>query len=102
MNEQPVRSVETDALRIAGRRHDLVPVIISDPLEETFPSFGIVDMEDPETGERLTPEEGLALLQSNDTSVRKRLTAVESKLQAKAKADAPQSRKQPAKIPSGR
>jgi len=40
-------------LRIVGRRHDLVPVVISDPLESTFPKLGLVELEDPETGERL-------------------------------------------------
>lgn len=40
-------------LRIVGRKHDLVPVVISDPMEETFPKLGIVALEDPETGERL-------------------------------------------------
>jgi uncharacterized protein (DUF58 family) len=41
------------ALRIVGRRHDLVPVVISDPLEQDFPRLGLVDLEDPETGERV-------------------------------------------------
>jgi len=40
-------------LRIARRRHDLVPVAISDPMEEAFPKLGLVQMEDPETGERV-------------------------------------------------
>ena len=39
-------------LRLVGRKHDLVPVVISDPLEEQLPRLGLVDMEDPETGER--------------------------------------------------
>jgi uncharacterized protein (DUF58 family) len=39
-------------IRIVGRRHDLVPVVISDPLEEKFPRLGMVAFEDPETGER--------------------------------------------------
>ncbi|MBX5481634.1 MAG: DUF58 domain-containing protein [Myxococcaceae bacterium] len=40
-------------LRIVSQKHDLVPVVISDPMEETFPKLGMVMMEDPETGERL-------------------------------------------------
>jgi uncharacterized protein (DUF58 family) len=40
-------------LRIAGRRHDLVPVVIADPFEEGFPKLGLVEMEDPETQQRL-------------------------------------------------
>lgn len=39
-------------LRLVGRKHDLVPVVVEDPLEAEFPRLGLVDMEDPETGER--------------------------------------------------
>lgn len=42
------------ALRVAARRHDLVPVAVIDPLEEALPSVGFVELEDPETGEVLT------------------------------------------------
>ncbi len=42
------------ALRIVARRHDLVPVVLVDPLEEQFPKLGVVDLEDAETGLRLT------------------------------------------------
>jgi uncharacterized protein (DUF58 family) len=38
------------ALRVAARRHDLVPVSISDPLEAALPPLGITLVEDPETG----------------------------------------------------
>jgi uncharacterized protein (DUF58 family) len=46
----PLASYER-ALRIAARRHDLVPVAVTDPLEEALPSVGLVELEDPETGE---------------------------------------------------
>jgi uncharacterized protein (DUF58 family) len=39
------------ALRIAARRHDLVPVTVADPLEEAFPNVGFIELEDPETGD---------------------------------------------------
>ncbi|HSP81632.1 MAG TPA: DUF58 domain-containing protein, partial [Myxococcaceae bacterium] len=39
-------------LRLVGRKHDLVPVVIADPLEQALPGMGLVEMEDPETGER--------------------------------------------------
>lgn len=42
------------ALRLVGRKHDLVPVVVVDPFEEKFPALGIVDLEDPETGARFT------------------------------------------------
>jgi uncharacterized protein (DUF58 family) len=45
----PVASYER-ALRITSRRHDLIPVTVSDPLEEALPDVGLLEMVDPETG----------------------------------------------------
>jgi uncharacterized protein (DUF58 family) len=39
------------ALRLASQRHDLIPVVVSDPLEDRLPKVGIIDLLDPETGE---------------------------------------------------
>jgi uncharacterized protein (DUF58 family) len=39
------------ALRVASQRHDLIPVVVSDPLESALPKVGLVDLLDPETGE---------------------------------------------------
>ncbi|MCH7526484.1 MAG: DUF58 domain-containing protein [Planctomycetes bacterium] len=41
------------ALRIARRRHDLIPIIIRDPREWELPSIGLVELQDPETGDFL-------------------------------------------------
>jgi uncharacterized protein (DUF58 family) len=41
------------ALRITSRRHDIIPVAVTDPLEEALPAVGLVEMEDPETGARV-------------------------------------------------
>jgi len=38
-------------LRIAASRHDIIPVAVTDPLEEAWPAVGLVEMEDPETGQ---------------------------------------------------
>lgn len=38
-------------LRLAGRRHDVVPVVITDPLEESMAPVGLIYAEDAETGE---------------------------------------------------
>jgi uncharacterized protein (DUF58 family) len=46
----PLPSYE-HALRIAAKRHDLVPVQVTDPLENALPKVGFIDVEDPETGE---------------------------------------------------
>jgi uncharacterized protein (DUF58 family) len=40
-------------LSVAGRRHDLVAVRMHDPRERSLPPLGLMEMEDPETGERL-------------------------------------------------
>lgn len=50
-------------LRVAARRHDLVPVVIVDPLEEQLPRVGLVHLRDAETGAE-------ALVDTNDTRVR--------------------------------
>ena len=52
-------------LKLVGRKHDLVPVVIRDPLEQDFPALGLVEFEDPETGERL-------LVDTSDPLVRAR------------------------------
>ncbi|MFO7637991.1 MAG: DUF58 domain-containing protein [bacterium] len=45
-------------LGIAARRHDLVAVSVTDPAEEELPRFGLVDLEDAETGEMVTVAAG--------------------------------------------
>jgi uncharacterized protein (DUF58 family) len=45
-------------LRLVSRRHDLVPVVISDPLEQIFPNLGLIQVEDPETGKRFVADLG--------------------------------------------
>ena len=39
------------AMKIARQRHELVPVVISDPMEQTLPRVGLILLEDLETGE---------------------------------------------------
>jgi uncharacterized protein (DUF58 family) len=51
------------ALRIAGKRHDIVAVTLTDPREEELPPLGLIDLEDPETGEEM-------LVDSSDTHFR--------------------------------
>ncbi len=41
-------------LRVAKRRHDLIPISISDPRESELPNVRFIDLVDSETGERLT------------------------------------------------
>jgi uncharacterized protein (DUF58 family) len=39
------------AMRITAQRHDLVPVVITDPVEAALPSIGLCTFEDMETGQ---------------------------------------------------
>lgn len=41
------------ALRIARRRQDLIPITVTDPRELELPPVGFIELEDPETGERV-------------------------------------------------
>ncbi len=41
------------AINIAGKRHDLIAVPLSDPREKELEPVGLVELEDAETGERL-------------------------------------------------
>ena len=41
------------SLAVANRRYDLIAIRISDPRESEIPRLGLVEFEDPETGERL-------------------------------------------------
>ncbi len=50
-------------LRATARRHDLVGVPVSDPAERTLPDVGLVELEDPETGE-------LVLVDTSSAAVR--------------------------------
>jgi uncharacterized protein (DUF58 family) len=42
------------SLKVAAKRHDLIPVCVADPMEEELPALGLVTVEDPETGELAT------------------------------------------------
>lgn len=38
-------------LRVASQRHDLIPIVLTDPRDMTLPDIGLVWFSDPETGE---------------------------------------------------
>ena len=42
------------ALAVAGRRHDTIVIRMGDPRERELPAVGYIELEDAETGERLT------------------------------------------------
>jgi uncharacterized protein (DUF58 family) len=39
------------ALKVANRRHDLVPLVVRDPMEAELPDLGLASFQDAETGE---------------------------------------------------
>ncbi|MBR5624538.1 DUF58 domain-containing protein [bacterium] len=41
-------------IKLASRRHDLIPVSVSDPRENSLPPVGLITLEDAETGESIT------------------------------------------------
>lgn len=42
------------ALKVTHKKHDVVGIVVEDPAEYQFPKLGTVEIEDVETGERLT------------------------------------------------
>jgi uncharacterized protein (DUF58 family) len=40
-----------DSLNLVHQRHEIIPLVLSDPLERELPEMGMVFYEDPETGE---------------------------------------------------
>jgi uncharacterized protein (DUF58 family) len=52
-----------DALRIARRRHDVIPIVVTDPREMELPDVGLIELFDGETGETV-------LVDSSSRSVR--------------------------------
>jgi len=55
-------------LRATARHHDMVCVTVSDPAESELPDVGLVELEDPETGD-------LALVDTSSASVRRAFAA---------------------------
>ncbi|MBN2302400.1 MAG: VWA domain-containing protein, partial [Lentisphaerae bacterium] len=52
-------------LRVTARKHDVICCPISDPLEIELPNAGLVEVQDPETGQLLLVDTRSALLRSN-------------------------------------
>ena len=59
----------SQAMMLASKKHDLIPVTITDPRESELPDIGIIDLMDAETGERI-------LIDTSDKKVRKTFRAL--------------------------
>ena len=68
---KPQMSSFEQLLRATARHHDMVCVPVSDPAELELPNVGLVELEDPETGE-------LVLVDTSSAAVRRRFSATAS------------------------
>lgn len=68
---KPQTSSFEQLLRATARHHDMVCVPVSDPAELELPNVGLVELEDPETGE-------LVLVDTSSSAVRRRFSATAS------------------------
>jgi len=57
------------AMTLVSKKHDLIPVTITDPRETEMPDIGFIDLMDAETGERV-------LIDSSDSKVRRTFKAL--------------------------
>ncbi|MCC7404864.1 MAG: DUF58 domain-containing protein [Bdellovibrionales bacterium] len=60
------------ALRMLGRKHDTVAVVVSDPAEKEIPAMGVVDFHDAETGEIFTVDTSSPIFQRTMAQVAKK------------------------------
>jgi hypothetical protein len=56
------------SMSVARGRHDVIPVVVRDAAEDSLPAVGLLEVEDPETGETL-------VVDTSDRGVRARFAA---------------------------
>ncbi len=76
-----------ESLRMLGRKHDVVSVVVRDPLEREWPSLGLLDLYDSETGEIVTVDTSSKSFQDNWNSRWKLQDEVRNKLLKKSQVD---------------
>jgi uncharacterized protein (DUF58 family) len=64
-DEVPLQDAYERALGVASRRHDLVPLVIHDPAEASFPDLGLVPLQHLETGEIMWFDSGAKAVRHN-------------------------------------
>ena len=60
------------SLRITNKKHDVIALSITDPIEMSLPRVGFIELEDSESGETM-------LVDTNDNNIRKGFTALASR-----------------------
>jgi uncharacterized protein (DUF58 family) len=76
-----------ESLRMLGRKHDVVSVVVRDPLEQSWPSMGLVDLCDNETGEIVTVDTSSAVFRQQWSDLYKEKELERDKLLRKAQVD---------------
>ena len=61
-----------DEMRATAKRHDLITLAVEDPREQTLPNAGLIEVQDPETGD-------LILLDTGSAQVRRHFAAAAAK-----------------------
>lgn len=62
-------------VRVARRRHDLIPVVMTDPREMELPNAGLIQLEDSETGAEMLVDTGSARLRRRFAKQRREAAA---------------------------
>lgn len=68
------------AVRIARRRHDLIPIVITDPREWELPKAGFVELQDSESGDVVIVDTSSRRLRADYASDRRRAAERRTKL----------------------
>jgi uncharacterized protein (DUF58 family) len=75
------------ALAVAGRRHDLIAVRLADAREQELPPVGLIELEDPETGERVVVDTSSPSFRSAFRSVNGRRRAALNRALRRSRVD---------------
>ena len=68
------------ALALAGAKHDVIPVVLVDPRDETLPDVGLATFEDWETGEAVVVDTGDKRVRQHYEKTTRRIRAERSTL----------------------
>jgi uncharacterized protein (DUF58 family) len=68
------------SLRMLGDKHEVVACVVQDPSEEDIPAWGLVDLQDPETGEIVTVDTSSKVFRDTYLSQRKILKEIRDKM----------------------
>jgi uncharacterized protein (DUF58 family) len=74
-------------LRMLGRKHDVVAVVVGDQAEKDLPQVGVIELQDAETGEILTVDTSSPVFRDYWKQARRQLTEKRDKLLRQSQVD---------------